>query len=85
MNICFEAIHTGSKIVADIVKTVCPMSYEAFTDYSLNSVQFSAVELRAVKDRLSDISLDQEELVERGLSKREAAEFLEKLRKIREL
>ena len=80
-----KEIREYAVVMADIVKTVCPMSYEAFLDYSVNSVQFSAVELRAVKDRLADISLDQEELVKRGLSKREAAEFLEKLRKIREL
>ena len=74
-----------AKVIAEIVKTVCPTSYEAFMDYSVNSVQFSAVELRAIQDRLADISLNQEELVKRGLSRREAAEFLDKLRKIREL
>ncbi|MEW6411073.1 MAG: FAD-dependent thymidylate synthase [Candidatus Zixiibacteriota bacterium] len=72
-------------IMANIVKTVCPVAYEAFTDYSVNSAYFSGPELNVLKKHLAQCDYDIDELVNLGLSKREAAEFLEKLSKIRDI
>ncbi len=72
-------------VMAKIVKTVCPIAYEAFVDYSLDAVSFSGPELKVLSENLSDLPLTKEELVKRGLSKREADEFLEKLKKIKRL
>jgi thymidylate synthase (FAD) len=78
-------IRQYAHVIADSVKTVCPMAYEAFEDYILNAVTFSALELKVLNESLSDLSLTKEELVKRGLSKREADELLEKLEKIKRL
>jgi thymidylate synthase (FAD) len=78
-------IRQYAKIMADMVKIVCPLAYEAFEDYILNSITFSAPELKVLNESLSDLSLAKEELVKRGLSRREADEFLEKLKKIKRL
>jgi thymidylate synthase (FAD) len=78
-------IRQYAKIMADMVKIVCPLAYEAFEDYILNSVTFSAPELKALNENLSDLSLTKEELVKRGLSRREVDELLEKLEKIKRL
>ena len=72
-------------VMAEMVKAVCPMAFEAFLDYTVNSVSFSGPELKTLQPNLGDLSLDKDELVRRGLSKREAGELLDKLRKIREL
>jgi len=78
-------IREYAHVIADMVKVVCPMAYEAFEDYILNAITFSAPELKVLNESLSDLSLTKEELVKRGLSKREADEFLEKLEKIKRL
>jgi len=78
-------IRQYANIMADMVKIVCPMAYEAFTDYSLNALSFSGPELKVLKAHLSDLSLTKEDLVAHGLSKREADELLEKLEKIKRL
>ncbi len=71
-------------VMADIVKVIVPFAYEAFMDYSVNSFYFSGPELAVLKDRLAGFDLSKEALVEKGLSKREADEFIEKMRRIRE-
>jgi thymidylate synthase (FAD) len=78
-------IRQYAKVIADIVKTICPMAYEAFEDYILNAVTFSAPELKALQEHFADLPFTKEDLVARGLSKREADEFLEKLVKLRKL
>ncbi|UCD65039.1 MAG: FAD-dependent thymidylate synthase [Candidatus Zixiibacteriota bacterium] len=72
-------------IMADMVKTVCPLAFEAFTDYSVNAVYFTAPELRILKEKLRAAEPGREELVKRGLSKREADELLAKLDRIKDL
>ena len=69
-------------IMGDMVKTVCPIAYEAFMDYTFNAQFFSGTELGVLKDCLSKFDLEIDELIKRGLSKREASEFLEKMKKI---
>ena len=69
--------------MADIVRTVCPMAYEAFEDYSLKALGFSGPELAVLKDVLADVKTDKESLVSHGLSGREVGELLDKLEKIK--
>ncbi|MCK4607010.1 MAG: FAD-dependent thymidylate synthase [candidate division Zixibacteria bacterium] len=76
-------IRRYAEVMADIVRTVCPIAYEAFEDYSLKALGFSGPELAALKDALVDLKIDKESLVSRGLSSREAGELLDKLEKIR--
>lgn len=76
-------IRQYAHVMAEMVKIVCPMAYEAFMDYSFNALSFSGPELKVLKAHLSDLSLTKEDLVAHGLSKREADELLEKLEKIK--
>lgn len=69
-------------IMAQMVEAVCPLAYEAFTDYGLNGVNFSGPELAVLNEHLGSVLRDVDGLVARGLSRREATEFLEKLQKI---
>jgi len=78
-------IRQYAHVMADMVKVVCPLAYEAFMDYSFNALSFSGPELKVLKAHLSDLSLTKEDLVAHGLSKREADELLEKLEKIKRL
>jgi len=72
-------------VMADIVKAACPISWEAFEDYTLNALTFSAVELRIMREVLSGFAPDKKALVDAGLSTLEAGEFLDKLKKISSL
>ena len=80
-----KEIRNYGMVMAEIVKTVCPMAFEAFMDYTVDSVYFSGTELKILKDRLTAEKLDKDEIVKLGLSKREAGELIAKLRKIKEL
>lgn len=66
-------------IANEIVKPIVPVAYEAFEDYILNGENFSANELTAIKKMLEDKFIDDEELLEIGLSKREIREFKSKM------
>jgi len=70
-------------VMSDIVKTVTPMAHEAFMDYVVNAVYFSAPELAAIREQLMAKTFDRDSLVSAGLSKREAEEMIVKLEKIR--
>ncbi|MBI5266632.1 MAG: FAD-dependent thymidylate synthase, partial [candidate division Zixibacteria bacterium] len=76
-----EEIRVYAEVMAGMVRTVCPVAYEAFADYRLNSVLFSRPELAVLQENLSHMTLTVEQLTARGLSKREAVEFIEKLDK----
>ncbi len=78
-----EEIRQYAVVMADMVKAVCPIAYEAFMDYQFHSLYFSGPELTIIKEGLAGLSLSKDDLIEEGLSKREAVEFLEKLRKVR--
>jgi thymidylate synthase (FAD) len=75
-------IRVYADIMADIVKAVCPVAYEAFEDYILNSVSFSGPELKVLGSALENYAPNTDTLVKQGISKREAAELLEKLKKL---
>jgi thymidylate synthase (FAD) len=78
-------IQQYANVMAKIVKAACPITWEAFEDYIAGALQLSAIELRILKDQLAGFDPDKKALVEAGLSKLEAGEFLDKLRKIQEL
>jgi len=71
-------IRVYGEAMAQIVKAAVPLAYEAFEDYILNSQKFSSQELGVIKSLLTSMPTE-EELVARGLSVREAREFIDKL------
>ena len=68
--------------MAEITKRVAPMAWEAFEDYILHSEKFSRLELKLLSDHLDTSTFTKEYLESRGLGKREAEEFLEKLQSL---
>lgn len=77
-------IRAYAETMAEIVKVVVPMAYEAFEDYVLNSITFSKQELQLLKKYLP-VDVDEKELDNLGFSKYEKAEFFDKLKKISNL
>ncbi|MCX7908769.1 MAG: FAD-dependent thymidylate synthase [Ignavibacteria bacterium] len=75
-------IREYAKIIAQIVKHTCPIAYEAFEDYRLNSITFSAKELKILSSMIQNKIPTIEEMLEIGLSKREIEEFLIKISSI---
>jgi thymidylate synthase (FAD) len=73
-------IQVYGQAIAEIVKSAVPLAWGAFEDYILNSSNFSSIELKIIKDKISNSLPDLESLVNSGLSKREAIEFLEKFK-----
>ncbi|MFZ1683626.1 MAG: FAD-dependent thymidylate synthase [Candidatus Zixiibacteriota bacterium] len=80
-----KEIRVYAEVMSDIVRTVCPMAYEAFEDYSLKALAFSGPELAVLKEHLSSVTTDIEALAAKGLSKREAREFVDKINQLNEL
>ncbi len=78
-----QEIRVYADVMADMVKTVCPMAYEAFVDYRINAAYFSGPELAALQPLLTSVTPSMDDLTEQGLSKREARELLEKLEQIK--
>jgi len=77
-------IRVYADVIGQIVKATCPMSWEAFEDYRLNALGFSAVELKILSGAIGDFAPDKEALVKAGLSKLEAGEFIHKIERIRQ-
>ncbi|HDL01248.1 MAG TPA: FAD-dependent thymidylate synthase [candidate division Zixibacteria bacterium] len=71
-------------VMAEMTKKVVPIAYEAFMDYSVNAAYFSGVEMNILKDYLKDFDLTVDQLHERGISKREAKEMIEKINRLKE-
>ncbi|MFQ5453740.1 MAG: hypothetical protein ACE5D6_06100, partial [Candidatus Zixiibacteriota bacterium] len=80
-----KEIQEYAKVMATMVKTVCPIAFEAFMDYSVNALNFSGTELIILRNYLDSFDLDKEQLQKKGLSKREVDEFFLKLSKIKKL
>lgn len=68
--------------IADIVKVVVPLAWEAFEDYVLGAVTFSRLEQRILARLLRGSQLTDRLLEEAGLEGREAREFRQKLARI---
>ncbi len=76
-------IRAYAETMADIVKTVCPIAYEAFMDYRVNALSFSGPELKFLQEPLAGTNLKLKYLTDMGLSRRDAVEFLEKIETIK--
>lgn len=73
-------IRKYAEVIAEIVKLIVPLSYEAFEDYILNAITFSKNELMFLRNNFNNfLDLKEESLVSSGFSKTEAREFLDKL------
>jgi len=68
-------IRVYAEIICDIVRQWCPFAYEAFEDYVLNAVRFSAMEIEAIRRKLDGKSV----AGAGGMSIREQREFEKKL------
>ncbi len=75
-------IRIYGEALAGIVKEIVPHAWQAFEDYSLNSANFSKPELNAMKKMLEGVKVEDLDLDEIGLSKREFGEFKLKLEQI---
>ena len=64
--------------MAEIAKAAVPLAYEAFEDYILHARRFSRAELEIIRSTLTSLPTV-DELQLKGLSAREAREFLDKL------
>ena len=71
-------IRVFGEAMAEIVKAAVPLAYEAFEDYILHARRFSRLELEALRSMFTTLPTV-EELESRGLSGREAREFLDKM------
>ncbi len=78
-------IRVYADVIADIVRQICPIAYEAFYDYTFSAMHFSGLELKAIRSLFLNCNLSVEDLVTQGLSKREAKELVEKIKKLKEL
>ena len=77
-------IRVYGEAMAEITKAVAPMAWEAFEDYILKSEKFSRLELAVLAEHLDAKAFTQEHLESKGLGKREAEEFLAKLRRFKD-
>lgn len=75
-------IRVYGEALAGIVKEIVPHAWQAFEDYSLNSANFSKPELNAMRKLLEGSKVEDLDLDEIGLSKREFREFKLKLEQI---
>ena len=75
-------IREYAKVISQIVQAAYPMTWEAFVDYSLNSICFSGPELALLRPVLKDIEINEVTASSAGLSKREIGELAEKLRRL---
>ncbi|MDR0927737.1 MAG: FAD-dependent thymidylate synthase [Ignavibacteria bacterium] len=72
-------IRVYAEAIAEIVKECCPVAYEAFADYQLDTISLSKVEQKALAMLLKGNALSDELLATCGLGKRESAEFMKKM------
>jgi thymidylate synthase (FAD) len=79
-------IRVYAEAMAEIVKKIVPVAYEAFEDYILNRFVFSAIEAKILKKIMNEnVIPNKDELKTLGLSIGEAREFLDKLEKLNNL
>lgn len=73
-------IQVYGNAIAEIVKSSVPLAWEAFEDYIFNAINFSGQEIKALSKLINAENIpDIDTLVNNGLSKREASEFILKL------
>ena len=76
-------IRVYGEAMAEITKRVAPMAWEAFEDYIQKSEKFSRLEMCVIMEHLTTGPITREYLESKGLGKREAEEFLEKLARLK--
>ena len=74
-----------ARVMADIVKEIVPLAWEAFSNYQLQSAHFSENELRALRQYLLAAETSKEMLKAAGLDRLERIELRAKLKTIEEL
>ncbi len=77
-------IRVYGEAMAEITKRVAPIAWEAFEDYLLKGEKFSRLELSVIAEYVDINCMTKEKLESRGLKGREADEFLEKLKKMKQ-
>ncbi len=77
-------IRVYGEAMANIVKLVVPLAWEAFEDYELNSIYFSKQEIIALKN-LINLDIPESDDFASNLSKRELNEFRIKLNKFNKI
>jgi thymidylate synthase (FAD) len=75
-------IRLYAETIGQIVKTVAPMSWEAFEDYIFFSERFSRSELQVIAEHLDVLGITKSSLERYNLKGLEADELLEKLKKL---
>lgn len=78
-------IRVYAEAMAELVKEIVPLAWEAYEHYMLNSISLSQGELSIIADMIPTSELDVEQCIKYGLSKREAVEFVDKFNKIKKL
>jgi thymidylate synthase (FAD) len=76
-------IRIYAEAMAEVVKRIVPMAWEAFEDYQLYGEHFSKMELSVLADHLRITNITKESLKDYGLTGLEADEFLEKLNQLK--
>ncbi len=75
-------IRVLAQAIYDLAKPYCPLAFEAFEDYKLNSATFYGEELELIKNLFSKEDMKEiRSKLEKTLSKREIEEFLIKIGK----
>lgn len=72
-------IRVYGEAISQLIKPIVPLAFEAFEDFILNSISFSAQELSALKNAISFEKLEEESLKSYGFGDREILEFKEKI------
>lgn len=78
-------IRVYANAIAEIVKQVVPVAWEAFEDYVLKAERFSRVEIMILSERMDLNGITKEFLEAKGMKGREADEFLEKILRLQSL
>ncbi|MEN6511378.1 MAG: FAD-dependent thymidylate synthase [Chloroherpetonaceae bacterium] len=74
-------IRVYAETIADIIKQILPLSYEAFEDYELDTANFNKNELKVLREIIDVEKFNSIDLSEYGFSKSEGKEFKEKFEK----
>ncbi|HRS02363.1 MAG TPA: FAD-dependent thymidylate synthase [Bacteroidota bacterium] len=74
-------IRAYADIIAEIIKQILPISYEAFEDYELNAIRFSKNELEVLADLIDKAKLTNIQASDYGFTKSEWKELEEKFNK----
>lgn len=75
-------IRVYGEAMAQIVKEIVPLAWEAFNDYSLKALNFSEPELKALREMFEGKKLEELNFEHFGIKKREEEEFKIKISQI---